>query len=1198
MSGRNGMSRSVAGRRLRKAGLAISCTAVAMLVALVPQASARHAVAHSYVSSFAAPYGAPGGENFGASGVAVAEAGGYLYIENSVSGLPLEKYTADGTPSPFTDPEANSSTTITTPGAGGYRAPTVEVDNSGNPATDGRIYVISDGPGVLAFEPSGKRIGGNFPLLPGARDVGVEPGTGNLWVLQTGNYSRIVEYTPDGEPMGVESEVPQSLTRIAVNSRGDIYLAHEYNGTIYKLDPTAGEAGEVVPFTFGRDVTIDPKTDDLYVLRYPTIAQFGVGGSLLFEFDSPTPPPNTNGTPSIAIDGTSGRFYRLMGGNVEIFDPGATVVFPDATTGDASDFQPTSVEIHGVMNADGVATTDCYFEWGTSTSYEQKTTCAEGKVFSDSAPHAVSAELTGLVKGVTYHYRLAVDNGSKTIAALDRTFTPSTVPSYSDEHVTDVHSDSVVLRGAVNPEGAATQFHFEIGTGDCALGGCTSTPVEKALLGVAPQLKSYKVTGLEQGTTYHYRLVADNQSGSSQGGDFTFTTFPITQLPPDPCPNAHVRQQTSAALLLDCRAYELTSTGNAGGYDVESDLVSGQSPFEGHPRSGKVLYSVHEGAIPGLGNPTNRGLDPYLATRGEGGWSTRYVGIPSNNPFAGGPFASNVLEADESLDAFAFGGKEICAPCFGDGSINIPLRLPDESLIQGISGSQGPKAADPAGEIHKYFSGDGSHLIFGTTTKLESAGNEGGDVTIYSRNIDGGPTEVVSTMPDGSTMTGAGIAELDVSRDGSRVIVAKKVSTDAAGNEYWHPYMHIAGSADSVDLAPSTTTGVLYAGMTADGSRAFFTSKDPLALDGDSSADLYEAAVDTQGGMSLSLLSTGATPPVGSTDECDPAANADGNNWNAVGPASTNSCGVVAIAGGGGLASGDGTIYFLSPEALDGSGAKDQPNLFVVRHGSAPAFVATLEPDNPLVRDAVQNNEKHVYGDFQITPDGRYAAFASTLRLTGFDSGGFYEVFRNDIQSHATICVSCNPTNARAVGSSTLPSGGLGLADDGTVFFNSADAIAPRDLDDRLDAYEFEIPKIGPSDGVIQLISTGVSPSDSSLLGISADGVDAFFYTLDTLVQQDENGDLVKIYDARAGGGFAYVPPRSPCKASDECHGPGTATPQAPEIRTIRGTGGNEAASETPKPACKPPKVRKGKKCVKRAKHQSKRRHTNAHKRG
>ena len=373
-------------------------------------------------------------------------------------------------------------------------------------------------------------------------------------------------------------------------------------------------------------------------------------------------------------------------------------------------------------------------------------------------------------------------------------------------------------------------------------------------------------------------------------------------------------------------------------------------------------------------------------------------------------------------------------------------------------------------------------------------------------------------------MTGPGIAGLDVSENGSRVIVAQRVSTDAAGNRYWHPYMHRAGTTDSIDLAPGTSSGVLYAGMAADGSSVFFTTRDPLlGSNGDNSADLYQAAVSQAGSLTLKLLSSGANPPVGNVDACDPATNSDGNNWNEVGVASTNDCGVVAIAGGGGIAADDGTAYFLSPETLDGAGAADQPNLFVVRPGEDPGFVATLGPDNPLVRHAVQASAKHVYGDFQVTPDGRYAAFATALSLTGYDNGGYDEVFRHDSQDDEIVCVSCNPTNARAVGPSTLPSVGLGLTDDGTVFFDSGDAIAPRDLDERLDAYQFE-------KGTIQLISTGSSPFDSRMLGASADGVDAFFFTHDTLVQQDENGDLVKIYDARADGGFPYTPPPAPMR--------------------------------------------------------------------
>ena len=95
---------------------------------------------------------------------------------------------------------------------------------------------------------------------------------------------------------------------------------------------------------------------------------------------------------------------------------------------------------------------------------------------------------------------------------------------------------------------------------------------------------------------------------------------------------------------------------------------------------------------------------------------------------------------------------------------------------------------------------------------------------------------------------------------------------------------------------------------------------------------------------------------------------------------------------------------------------------------------------------------------------------------------------------------------------------GLGLAEDGHLFFNSNDPIAARDLDNRQDAYEWD-------GSAPQLLSTGLSPFDSSLLGVSADGTDAYFFTRDVLVPQDRNGTLVKLYDARTEGRLPIPPP-------------------------------------------------------------------------
>ena len=100
-------------------------------------------------------------------------------------------------------------------------------------------------------------------------------------------------------------------------------------------------------------------------------------------------------------------------------------------------------------------------------------------------------------------------------------------------------------------------------------------------------------------------------------------------------------------------------------------------------------------------------------------------------------------------------------------------------------------------------------------------------------------------------------------------------------------------------------------------------------------------------------------------------------------------------------------------------------------------------------------------------------------------------------------------------------------------------------------------PGVGPHEagGCVELISTGTSPLDSSLLGVSADGTDAYFFTRDTLVASDNNGSRVKIYDARAGGGFDQAPPPHQCQASDECHGaeqPGAAAARHQDDRRHR----------------------------------------------
>lgn len=751
-------------------------------------------------------------------------------------------------------------------------------------------------------------------------------------------------------------------------------------------------------------------------------------------------------------------------------------------------------------------------------------------------------------------------------------------PTAEGESFTDITAESAKLQARINPGFAPTKYTFEYGLEDCASSPCDKTQTQTAY-GNFPVDVFASAVGLQPHTRYHYRVVLENSEGTDVGPDRTFTTYPAGQIV-DPCPNALARKQTKTAELFDCRAYELSSAEWTGGYDVESDLVPGQTPFALNGRTdGKVLYAVHDGGIPGAGNPTNRGPDPYVAVRNAEArkWETRYVGIPADIGSAE-PFSSTLAEADPGLDTFAFAGDEICSPCFADGSTGLPVHLANGSLVQGMRGSMSHTDAEPAGYVGRYLSDDGTRLAFGTTSQLEPNGNANGSVTIYERNLAAGTTEVVSTLPGGSTISGAEVGELDMSGDGSRVVIGEEVSTDGAGNTYWHPYMHFAGKEASADLAPGAVDGVLFDGMTADGSKVFYTTTDRLLpADTDESADIYEAEISPGGAVSLRLVSADGSGN-SDNDACGP------NSWNAV--SGDGKCGAVAIGGGAGVASASGTIYFLSPEQLDGSnGTADAPNLYVERQGGRPQFVATLETDNPLVEDAVDASAVRHWADFDVTPSGDDAAFATAEPLNPeYANEGHTEVYRYDSGSGLS-CASCNPTEAPATADASLPRDGLGLTDDGRVFFDTADPLVLRDSNGNLDAYEWE-------NGTAQLISSGTNRFDSGMLGVTADGRDAFFFTREKLVATDLNGEAMKLYDAREEGGFFEIPQPPPCAASDECHGPSSQAPPPPQLGTFRGTRGQY---KPPAAKCKKGFVRRHGKCVRKHGRRHHRKHHHKH---
>ena len=131
-----------------------------------------------------------------------------------------------------------------------------------------------------------------------------------------------------------------------------------------------------------------------------------------------------------------------------------------------------------------------------------------------------------------------------------------TKPSATTGGASRITQTSVTLTGKVNPNGARTTYFFQYGSSN--LYGAATGPTD-AGSGTSAKTATADITGLAPFTKYHYRLVAQNEQGTTAGGDRTFTTRkqPLGfSLAANPNP---ATWGTGATL-----SGQLTGTGNAG----------------------------------------------------------------------------------------------------------------------------------------------------------------------------------------------------------------------------------------------------------------------------------------------------------------------------------------------------------------------------------------------------------------------------------------------------------------------------------------------------------------------------------------------------------------------------------------------------------------------------------------------------------
>ena len=137
-----------------------------------------------------------------------------------------------------------------------------------------------------------------------------------------------------------------------------------------------------------------------------------------------------------------------------------------------------------------------------------------------------TSEITDLDPGATYYVRAYAISLGETVYGNPATFITPEPPEAHTMEATNPGATSANLNGTVNANGQSTVVTFEYGPTTSY--GSTITAVQSPLTGTANTNVSATISGLTPGTTYHFRVVAVNASGTTPGSDLTFSTLAST----------------------------------------------------------------------------------------------------------------------------------------------------------------------------------------------------------------------------------------------------------------------------------------------------------------------------------------------------------------------------------------------------------------------------------------------------------------------------------------------------------------------------------------------------------------------------------------------------------------------------------------------------------------------------------------------